>query len=476
MTRWLKLAAGLLVGVIACGGVCLAHAVEAGRTFFVSATSGNDRHDGRSPQSPWRILDRVNTADLKAGDRVLFRRGETWRGTLVPRSGRQGAPITYGAYGEGDKPLLLGSVSRNDSRDWHPEGDNIWATAKPTFADLTSAELSRDVGNIVFDHGKAVGVKKWRSEDLRRQGDYRYCGDTWQVKLYSKQNPAELYRNVELALCRHIIDQGNKSHVVYENLSLRYGAAHGIGGGNTHHIVVRGCDLGWIGGGHQFTTPAGTPVRFGNGIEFWAGAHDNLVEACRIWEVYDAALTNQGSADNSQINITYRDNVIWNCEYSFEYWNRGPESTTRNIRFEHNTCVNAGHGWGHTQRPDPNGRHVMFYSNSARTTEFYVCKNIFCGATESCLRMDNEWTAGLVMDRNCWFQPGPVLMRFLNTQFAPTQLADFQRRTHIDSRSIVAEPKFVNAGHLDFRLADDSPARSLPGDGTSVGARQRLAK
>jgi hypothetical protein len=64
----------------------------------------------------------------------------------------------------------------------------------------------------------------------------------------------------------------------------------------------------------------------------------------------------------------------------------------------------------------------------------------------------------------------------LNTQFAPTQLADFQRRTHIDSRSIVAEPKFVNAGHLDFRLAEDSPARSLPGDGTSVGARQRLAK
>jgi hypothetical protein len=331
------------------------------------------------------------------------------------------------------------------------------------------------VGNIVFDHGKAVGVKKWRPEDLRQQGDYWYCGDTWQVKLYSKQNPAEDHRSVELALCRHIIDQSARSHITYENLSLRNGAAHGFGGGNTHHIIVRNCDLGWIGGGHQFTTPSGTPVRFGNGIEFWENSHDNLVEGCRIWEVYDAALTNQGSANNSQINITYRDNVVWNCEYSFEYWNRGPESTTRNIRFEHNTCVNAGHGWGHTQRPDPNGRHLMFYSNSAQTTGFCACKNIFSNATESCLRMDNDWTAGLVMDRNCWFQSGPVLMRFLNAQFAPTQLADFQRRTCMDAHSIVAAPKFVNAVHLDFRLAEDSPAKSLVGDGTPVGARQRLA-
>ena len=218
------------------------------------------------------------------------------------------------------------------------------------------------------------------------------------------------------------------------------------------------------------------PVRFGNGIEFWDSAHDNLVEGCRIWEVYDAALTNQGSANNSQINITYRDNVIWNCEYSFEYWNRGPESTTRNIRFEHNTCVNAGHGWGHAQRPDPNGRHLMFYSNSAQTTEFYVCDNIFCDATDSCLRMDNDWTAGLAMDRNCWFQPGPVLMRFLKTQFSPAQLADFQK-TDSNGRSFdCCRAEVLNAERLDFRLADDSPARSLADDGTPVGAGQRLAK
>jgi hypothetical protein len=296
------------------------------------------------------------------------------------------------------------------------------------------------------------------------------------VKLCSDGNPAERHKSIELALRRHIVDQGGKSHVTYEGLALRYGAAHGIGGGSTHHIVVRDCDLSWIGGGHQFTRPDGKPVRFGNGIEFWENAHDSLVEGCRLWEIYDAALTNQGSRNNSQINITYRDNVIWNSEYSFEYWNRGPESKTHDIRFEHNTCVNAGFGWGHTQRPDPNGRHLMFYSNPAQTTEFHVRDNIFCNATESGVRMLDDWTAGLKMDRNCWFQPTGALVAFLRTTFTPAQFAEFQRQTGLDSRSIVADPKFVNPDRLDFRLADDSPARSLSAEGGPVGSRKRLAE
>ena len=157
--------------------------------------------------------------------------------------------------------------------------------------------------------------------------------------------------------------------MVYDGLAVMYGAAHGFGGGDTHHLVIRNCDLGYIGGAHQFTRPDGKPVRFGNAIEFWGAAHDNLVEGCRIWEVYDAALTNQGRGpDSKQINITYRNNLIRNSEYSFEYWNNPETAVTKNIRFVNNTCVNAGSGWAHAQRPDPqrqppdvlqqHGRHV----------------------------------------------------------------------------------------------------------------------
>lgn len=616
----------MLVGMLfISGGLPPLTQAATGATFYVAAT-GNDTNDGFSPKSSWRSLAKVNATALKPGDKVLFNRGDTWRGQLVVQSGREGAPITYGAFGTGDKPLLLGSVSRNEPQNWQHEGGNIWATAKPTFKELetlgdfaaapwsvhteggakvrtttlppeskgklpawrmecsasgsaanhiqlfnrgvsieegdyyelafrarctkpfairtialmrqgppytnyggrpatvavgtdwtngavrfkathtasdgrinlglggtllagsvfefqplawrrlqcSEAELlTVDVGNLIFDHGKSVGVKKWKPADLKQPGDYWYNGEAWQVKLCSERNPAELHRSIELALNRHIIDEGGKSHVVFENLALRYGAAHGFGGGSTHHLTIRDCDISYIGGGHQFTTPQGRPVRFGNAIEFWSNAHDNLVERCRIWEVYDAALTNQGSGTNQQINLTYRDNVIWNSEYSFEYWNRGPESVTRNIRFEHNTCINAGFGWGHAQRPDRNGRHLMFYANPAQTSEFYVRNNIFCGATDSALRMWNDWTAGLTMDHNCWFQPAGALMLFLKSTFTPAQFADYQKQSRLDAHSFMADPKFVDAGKLDFRLADDSPARRGSTEGGPVGARKR---
>ena len=170
--------------------------------------------------------------------------------------------------------------------------------------------------------------------------------------------------------------------------------------------MIRDCDVAWIGGGHQFTGPDGKPIRFGNGIEFWENAYDNLVEGCRIWEIYDAALTNQGSQNNSQINITYRDNVIWNSEYSFEYWNRGPESTTRNIRFEHNTCVNAGLGWGHAQRRIPTAATSCFTSIRPEPPSFR------CARTSSATRRKAACA---------WTMTGP-------RGFASTATAGFSRR------------------------------------------------
>jgi hypothetical protein len=331
--------------------------------------------------------------------------------------------------------------------------------------------LSVDVGNIIFDQGKATGFKKWSVADLKADGDYYYDGRAWQVTLHAKANPATLYKSVELALNRHIIDEGGRGYVTYEDLDLRYGAAHGIGGGSTHHITVRNCDISYIGGGHQLTRPDGKPVRFGNGVEFWAGARDCLVEGCRIWEIYDAALTNQGSGVNVQENITYRHNVIWNSEYSFEYWNRDAQSRTKNIRFEHNTCVNAGHGWGYRQRPDPNGRHLMFYDNTAVTEDIYIRFNIFCNAKDSLLRLHGrEWTAVLTMDYNCWFQVKGPLVLWGKENVLAERFATFMKERNHDTHSIVADPQFVAPEKNDYRLAPDSPARKLVDEGAPAGA------
>ncbi|MEI7729827.1 MAG: right-handed parallel beta-helix repeat-containing protein [Verrucomicrobiota bacterium] len=593
-------------------------------TYYVDATRGEDTRDGLKSESAWRTLPRVNRASLAPGDVVLFRRGETFRGQLIPQSGAATGVITYGSYGEGAKPIFLGSVAADRAEDWVPVKEGLWITAplrfetvgaptdlqranwtmhqeggaacgltkeksapdgastlrlacrqngtkanhiqltmfgltveegeyylltfraratKPftpsavsvmksgspytsfanadaglpvlgtNWSELTirlrarqtaqdarltlylggalpadseaflqpgqfvkarcnqTTPLSVDVGNIIFDHGKSTGVKKWSEADLRQAGDYLYDARTWQVKLCSNGNPASNHRSTELALRKHIIDQGGRGYVTYENLDLRYGAAHGVGGGSTHHITIRGCDISFIGGGHQNTRPDGKPVRFGNGIEFWSSASDCLVEDCRIWEIYDAALTNQGDGTNVQQNITYRRNVIWNSEYSFEFWNRGPASRTQNIVFEHNTCVAAGRGWGYGQRPDPNGRHLMFYSNTAVTTNVVIRYNIFCEAADSCLRLHGrDWTAALTMDYNCWFRSSGPLVLWDKESIGPEGFAAFMQAHNLDQHSMVANPKFIDAAQRDYRLAPDSPARRLSDAGKPVGA------
>jgi len=472
--RRLAAGIGLMVVLLAACGQCQGTdaAISGGdaRTFYVDSDSGRDSDDGRSKERAWRSLDRVNTAELEPGDTVRFQCGGVWRGSLVPASGDENGPVTYTSYGEGPKPLILGSLPRSRPEDWGEVRENIWATLpKDAPGEQVADPLAVDVGNVLFDHGKVCGWKKWSVDELEKPYDYYYDGSSWRVFLYSTANPATLHESVELAMKRHVVNQGDAHHVVYDGLAVKYGAAHGFGGGNTHHLVIRDCDLGYIGGGHQFTRPGGRPVRYGNAIEFWGAAHDNLVEGCRIWEVYDAALTNQGRSPSSkQVNITYRNNVIWNSEYSFEYWNHPETAVTKNVRFVNNTCVNAGSGWAHAQRPNPNGSHLMFYSNTAVTSGIEVKYNVFANVTEWGSRYSSGWKTLPDVDHNLWFSQEGVMVNWFGKKIASFE--DYCKTTGLDAHSRFADPKFVDAANGDYRLAPDSPARKIRPDGGPVGA------
>ncbi len=302
--------------------------------------------------------------------------------------------------------------------------------------------LRSDVGNIIFDHGQyqklhRCGIKKWSLAELQEPGQYWYDPSEKRVHLRWNGNPARECRSIELALREMIISQGGCHDVLYENLAVAYGAAHGFGGGNTERLTIRNCDIYYIGGGLQFTRPDGKPVRFGNGIEFWGSCNGNLVENNRLWEIYDAALTNQGngiSKHNSswQKNLIYRGNKVWNSEYSFEYWNRGTFAVSENIVFENNICWNAGKGWAHGQRPDPIGCHCMFSTNTAPSKNIVVRRNIFDEATECsiCFRgtTTRPWQEYLTLDENQYYQSDAMLIKWFDKDvFKKDELARIQK-------------------------------------------------
>ena len=433
--------------------VLFSDAASAQRTtpamFYVDSAKGEDEAAGTSEAAPWRTLDRVNRAELIGGDTVRFACGGLWRGQLKPRSGRADARITYTSYGSGPKPILQGSVDYSRADQWEQAGPGVWATlpGRGERPDL-------DVGILILDHGRKWGVKKWSRADLKAPLDYWYDAASKRVFVACDANPAERFKSIELALTRHIVHQNGVHDVTYDGLAVRYGAAHGFGGGSTVRITIRNCEVYWIGGGLQYHKPGRGPVRYGNGIEFWNAARDHLVEHNRLWEIYDAALTNQGSGENShQVNITWRHNVIWNAEYSFEFWNRPASAVTRNIVFEHNTCVDAGGGWAHAQRPDRNGAHLMFYNNPSATSGFVIRHNIFASSSEVCLRMDNDWRSGLTMHDNLYWQTDRPVVRWLIKQyFAPADFGQYQARLGMDRGSRLAKPEFCDAGARDYRL------------------------
>jgi hypothetical protein len=83
------------------------------------------------------------------------------------------------------------------------------------------------------------GWKKWKQAELLNPYDYYYDRSSKRVFLHCAANPATRHASIELALGRHVVNQTGKHHVVYDGLAIMYGAAHGFGGGNTHHLVIR---------------------------------------------------------------------------------------------------------------------------------------------------------------------------------------------------------------------------------------------
>ena len=454
--------------------------VAAATEWFVDDVTGRDDADGRSPESAWRSLGKVNAAELAPGDEVRFRSGGIWRGQLRPQSGSLGRSITYGSYGKGPKPVLMGSVSAVGAAAWQEVAPGLWRS--------TVVGLVRDVGQVVCADRRTWGVKKFSRDELKAPLDYWYDENDHSVLLRSDVNPGLSFSSLELALSRHIIDETRCHDVVYDGLALRYGAAHGIGGATVSNVVVRACDISWIGGGLQRWVLDGKsgrrhPCRWGNGVEFGSNCRNALIERCRIWEIYDAAVTCQsGAVDDPDENVVFRDNVLWHAEYSFEFWNVNPRSRSSGIVFEHNTCVGAGFGWGHRQRPNPNGTHLMFFQNRALAENVVVRNNVFCRASERAVTLVNDWLAppgsseGLRLERNLYWVDGENVFEG-NAKgqkglcFGPYGFADYVARLGIDRDSVCARPEFIDEESHDYRLRPGSVGSSMATDRSPVGAR-----
>lgn len=101
-------------------------------------------------------IEQVNALKLSAGDRVLFKRGQVFSGSLnLKYSGTKEKPLFIGAYGLGAKPVITGAMPMKDV-DWQEKANNIWQT-RVKHNDLMNQLASSTNFNLYLraDDGKA---------------------------------------------------------------------------------------------------------------------------------------------------------------------------------------------------------------------------------------------------------------------------------------------------------------------------------
>lgn len=80
-------------------------------TNYYFSNAGNDTtNTGKSATSPYKTINKLNTILLVAGDSVLFRCGDVFRGEInLKYSGSSSKYIVFSSYGSGAKPIISGA-------------------------------------------------------------------------------------------------------------------------------------------------------------------------------------------------------------------------------------------------------------------------------------------------------------------------------------------------------------------------------
>ncbi len=88
--------------------------------YYVDNIDGDDDNLGTTVDSPWKTLDKVQSMTFEPGEKILFKRGSSYSGSVtIEDNGTEEKPITITAYGSGDAPKFT-------NPDFHDSYGNVF--------------------------------------------------------------------------------------------------------------------------------------------------------------------------------------------------------------------------------------------------------------------------------------------------------------------------------------------------------------
>ena len=393
-----------------------------GRVFYISA-DGDDSADGKSEETAWASIDKLNISVLLPGDIVLFRRGDEFRGKIKGSNG-----VTYSAYGTGPKPIINGSKRNFADPDLWYETDveNVYK----------SAYNLDNVGNVVFNYSgktgnydeligqlRIVGAGDFTGyKDLSKDLEFTSDLNTKEFYLYSAEgNPGDRFESIEICEGGNLF-QGSNRDVTVDNLMFIFGGAHGVGTGTVENRTVQNCIFAWIGGSILKGYNGANLTRYGNAVEVYGGCDGYYVYDNWIYQIYDTGITHQYSTDDKVIvmdNIEYRGNLVELCHWSIEYYNRGsmPGSRLYNVHVHDNMTLYGCYGWGSVGREGGGALHNSF-TIIDDVSDYLVENNIFAYSKGNIVRYNEGGDRKINFKNNTYVQ---YYGRALGYMFGKTQ-------------------------------------------------------
>ena len=470
----------------------------------MDATSGNDRNNGLSESTAWKTIAKVNASSFIPGDSILFKRGETWReGLAVPSSGSNGHPITFGAYGSGNKPKITGANSiLGGSGDWANQGSNIW---RKNIGTITP--------NVVIFDATVTGNN---NASLAAKYNWRYRSPNLDV--YSVGNPTSYYTSIEAGQRNYAIQVWVKSYITIQNLDLRGANTRTIDiySTNDHH-KIQNCNIQntFMGIGASDTVTGNITIENNEihdtveyGILFVrATALNNMISGNTIYNIggKGGASSNECGIYATFSNSTITQNTIHNCgshantDHAIYLTNSDTITISRNkiytnlnvgIKVSNSDTVNVyynllyDNGVGiRVEIGTPSA--INIYNNTIANNgsngqgiridlgdNIIVKNNIVYNITygvdsgKYSLVVDAAVT-NFSSDYNLYYHPsGGNLIYWHGT---PYRVAEFNSETGNEAHGLSKNPGFVNASANDFRLVSSSPCKDA---GYNVGLTQ----
>ena len=500
-----------------------------GATYYVDCNATGDQGAGTTAATAWKTINKVNTSRFSPGDSILFNRGCTWRESLDASSpGAAGSPITYGAYGTGAAPWILGSVSKNNASDWTSESGLWYTTASvaPTVvwrdgAGMTSVSAKTSIGTVATDwwwDSTNMRVYVYGGATAPTDGGHTFEIPQWKA-VFSDQ-PYVIFNGLQASYSLYDGIQvwtGATADTV-TNCIVHHNYKHGIEFGHlstftvTNNLVYTN---GWVAGNQginiELDTVSNGLVSSNTAYDAWTynilswGLNsnitiekNNLYQSGRSHQTYGSGVGVYNSSATPQTGIVVRYNYVhddWNNNFFFSDASDSPEVygnifANPGVRGSWGGCIYVGNASGVANQPTnakiyenvfyipagsgANINAIMVKQTNARLPGADIRNNIFytlnsssTGQTYACAFTN---TTPPSLDYNVHYAPNVPGGAILEVEGATETWSG--RSGGTEDHGFNSDPQFTNPGGHDYTLQSNSPCVD---SGEDLGTPYNLA-